>query len=92
MTNPAIKRLLREAVEEERQYKLCLLEDIIKAKKCLYGFGFIEHDEFITENGRNALFNNLWDLDVVSLEVALKSYGNTLTNAARKRVAELKEV
>lgn len=92
MTNPAIKRLLREAVKEERQYKLCLLEDVIKAKKCLYGFGFTEHDEFITGDGRNALFNTLWDLDVVSLEAMLKSYGNRLTIAARKRVAEFKEV
>lgn len=74
MTNPNLTRVLREAVAEERKYKLCLIEDIIKVKKTLFGFGYKQHDEFTDAAKAGELFNTLYELDIPALEVVMNSY------------------
>ena len=78
MTNPRLKNLLREVVMEARKEKICLIEDIIKAKKFMFGLGFIEHDEFLTDPV--SLFDRLYDLDIQSLQIILNHYSKVITS------------
>lgn len=90
MTNPRIKAILRAVVEEgnvnRRNEKLFLIEDIIKVKKTLYGFGHTQHDEFLKDETATALFDELYELDVIALELILKEYSFIATQTANKRI------
>lgn len=78
MTNPRLKKLLREVVMEARKEKICIIEDIIKAKKFMFGLGFTEHDEFLHDPV--GLFDRLYDLDIESLNVILSHYSKEITS------------
>lgn len=78
MTSLRIKSALRSAVEEERNYKICLCEDIIKAKKFLWSQGKTQHNEFLTEESAVSLWDHLYDLDVPALEVINNNYGKEI--------------
>lgn len=90
MTNPTLTTLLREAVEEERMYKICLVEDIIKAKRCLWAFGEKQHNEFLQEATSVKLWDELYDLDVLGLIVINNNYGHQITELMRVRLEVLK--
>lgn len=77
MTNPRLKHLLREAVMENRHEKICLIEDLVKAKKFLYSLGYTEHDEFIQDPV--GLFDRLYDLDITALKNILNHYSKEIT-------------
>lgn len=68
--NEAIKRLMNEAsaeiADDKRKEKICLIEDIIKAKKTLYGMG---HDEYLpVVINPEEEFDRLYDLGLFDLQ------------------------
>lgn len=89
MKNPKLCALLAEAVMEERNYKICLVEDIMKVKRTLFGLGKVEHDEFILPETEVNLFNYLYDLDIPTLEFLLNNYSKQATLLANNRIKEL---
>ncbi|MFA7287621.1 MAG: hypothetical protein WC055_01960 [Melioribacteraceae bacterium] len=72
MTNPRILAILRQCVEEEKQdrlnEKLILIQDIIRAKKTLWAFGYTQHNEFLTDSAAGKLFDYLYDCTIEVLE------------------------
>ena len=74
MTNPRILHILRQAVQENRQEKACLIEDVIKVKKLLFGLGDTQHDEFKTDKSAVELYDLLHDMDMTALRLMQKTY------------------
>jgi hypothetical protein len=74
MTNPQILRVLRNAVQDERREKACLIEDVIKVKKLLFGLGDTQHDEFKTDKSAVELYDLLHDMDMTALRLMQKTY------------------
>jgi hypothetical protein len=74
MTNPQILRVLRNAVQDERREKACLIEDVIKVKKLLFGLGDTQHDEFKTDKAAVELYDLLHDMDMTALRLMQKTY------------------
>ena len=74
MTNPKLAVLLREAVADNHKEKICLIEDIMKAKKLLFGVGQTQHDEFVNPYAATMLFDELYDLDICALKIVYKGY------------------
>lgn len=77
MTNPRLKKLLREAVVENRNEKICLIEDVMKAKKLLFAWNYFEHTDVITTPVK--VFDNLYELDIQSLELIKRTYERKIT-------------
>ena len=74
MTNPKLAMLLREAVADNHKEKICLIEDVIKAKKLLFGLGQTQHNEFLIPSEATALFDELYELDICALQIVYKEY------------------
>jgi len=74
MTNPKLAVLLREAVADNHKEKICLIEDVIKAKKLLFGLGQEQHNEFLIPSEAAALFDELYELDICALQIVYKEY------------------
>lgn len=77
MRNPKLATLLLESVDENRKEKVCLIEDIRKIKRLLYGQGETHHDEFLSEDKAADLFFQLYDMDFIQLGLIYKSYEKT---------------
>lgn len=78
MKNNKLVAILRDAVKEEKEYKIILCEDIIKAKRTLWAFGEKQHNEFLLEDTATILFDNLYDLDIPALEIINNDYGKKI--------------
>lgn len=85
MTNPKLTVLLREAVADNHKEKICLIEDIMKIKKTLYGLGEEQHDEFIIPSDAADLFDRLYDLDICALQVTYKGYEKQVNEIYREK-------
>jgi negative regulator of replication initiation len=80
--NPNIEKLLCEAVKENRDQKTCLIEDIFKVKRLLYGMGFDRHISAI--NDPVSLFDYLNDCTIERLELRLAVLSATASKKARE--------
>lgn len=75
MKNKHITTILNEVgTDPQFNLKICLIEDICKAKKLLWALGDKIHDEFLTPEASATLFDDLYELDIVSLELTIKGY------------------
>lgn len=54
--------------------KGCLIDDIVRVKKMLFAFGYEQHNEFLTHQGRTQLVDNLADMDIQQLELVMAGY------------------
>lgn len=90
--NPRLNKLMLLAIaenilnmsEDEHKEKLILIEDIFKVKKLLFGLGDNRHDEFMTDKASGELFNELYDYNLVQLNIIYSGYQiqvNQLANA-----------
>lgn len=70
----------RQQADIEKE-KLCLIEDIFKARRMLYGFGFEIYLKDITDPGDT--FNDLMDMNIPDLELELASLCATASQWAR---------
>lgn len=90
MKNKAITTVLNEvATEPTFNLKICLIEDICKAKRLLYGLGDTTHNEFINPDDSAALFDYLYELDIMSLELIQYDYTKKINNLMIKRMEEI---
>jgi len=89
MTNPRILRILRQAEQENRQEKACLIEDIFKVKKLLFGLGETEHNEFLTAEDSGKLYDSLHDLDHCALRLIQKDYERKVNEIMLARIGQL---
>ena len=67
-----------ENKQDEHNYRLVLIDDIMRSKKTLWSFGHKEHDEFLTDAANTRLFDHLYDLPTLSLEVTLRDYARKI--------------
>ncbi len=66
--------------------RLCLIEDIMKAKKLLFGLGKTEHNEFLSNESAGELFNELYDLPADSLRVTMGYYEKIINKIIKEGV------
>jgi hypothetical protein len=75
MKNKHITAVLNEsATETGFCLRISLIEDICNAKRLLWALGDTIHNEFMTPEASAILFDDLYELDIVSLEVTMKGY------------------
>jgi len=79
---PQIEKLLCEAVNENKAEKLCLIEDIIKQKRLLYGFGINEFLGSVLEPEKD--FDHLYELSIESLELMMAELSAKCSRRARE--------
>lgn len=78
--------VITERIQEQEKEKLCLIEDVIKVKKMLYGLGHEQHNEFLDKQAATDLFDELYDTPIQSLQFMLKEYSQIATNTAKQRI------
>jgi hypothetical protein len=85
--NKRIRAILREVTwegtQDRHKEKICLIEDIMKARRLLYGLGFEEYKTSITDPVIH--FDHLYDLSPEKLREELQ----TISDLATKRAHEL---
>mgnify|MGYP000275810509 FL=1 len=88
--NKGLKRIyaevITERIQEQEKEKLCLIEDVIKVKKMLYGMGHEQHNEFLNEQTAADLFDVLYEHDIPTLQFLLREYSQIATNTAKQRI------
>lgn len=67
MTNPMFRKALIEMMEEEKHYKTCLIEDIMKAERLLCNPQETPTPEIISNPA--AIFDRLYDMSINDLEI-----------------------
>ena len=72
--NTQLETLLDEAIDENRKEKLCLIEDITKAKILLFGLGETQHNEFQNTDSAAELWLELYDMDFDQLTLIRDGY------------------
>ena len=91
MTNPKIRAILVSIMEQDRQdqrdYKITLIKDIIEARKALIGLGITEHADAATRP--EVIFDKLYELDINSLEMLDFITSNELRRISKERRKEL---
>lgn len=78
--------IMAEAIEENRKGKICLIEDIIKAKKFLFSQGQDWHNEFIKPETAGALFDELYEMSHEKLTGILNAYINQINQIVRNQI------
>lgn len=85
--NKRIQAILRqvttEGTKDRHKEKLCLIEDIIKCRGMLYGFGYEEYKSAVLDPVIH--FDYLYELTAEQLQTELQ----TLSDLATKRAHEL---
>ena len=76
-----LNQILNDAIQDERNEKLCLIEDIIKVKKLLFGFGVDGHKDVIEDPA--AVVDALLEMPIKRLEVKYAIYSAAASRAAR---------
>ena len=67
MTSKLIKKLLIETMSESEKYKLCLIEDIIKARSLMFGMGEEKYKHIIL--APEDTFDSLYDMNINELQI-----------------------
>lgn len=77
-----LNKLLCEAINENKNEKITLVEDVFKVMRLLFGFGMNEHLKAITEPEQ--VFDTLYDMSIDDLELYLASLSATASMKARE--------
>lgn len=72
--NRQLIEICNSVVQDNSNEKLILIEDIIRVKKTLWSFGYVEHDEFLNDSTAANLFDNLYDMNLEQLELINSGY------------------
>ena len=89
MKNPKLAAILALSVDENRKEKVCLIEDIMKLKKHLYGLGDRQHNEFLSPDSTADMFWDLNELDICALRVINKQYEDRANHLMLNRMKAL---
>ena len=87
MTTKKIKQILAEIAQDNRNERIILIEDIMKAKKLLTGLGKTAHHEAVTDPP--AVFDQLYELDICALQMLDFATTNELNRVIKERVNQL---
>lgn len=87
MTAKKIKQILAEIAQDNRNERLILIEDIMRAKKLLCGLGKTDHHEAVTEPA--TVFDQLYELDICALQMLDFATTNELNRVMKERVKQL---
>ena len=81
MNDATVIKLMDFAAEELKKEKLCLIEDIIKAKRLAVGFGMKNHNPVISD--LPSVFDELYDMPIGKLQEHYKALQAELSAKAR---------
>lgn len=84
--NTKLEILMAEAIQDNRAEKLCLIDDIVRAKKFLFAQGRKEHNEFILPDTAGKLFDTLYEYNHDQLTAIRDGYTNQINQIIRKKV------
>lgn len=84
--SPKIKNVMAEAIQENRSEKLVLIDDIVRAKKFLFGQGQKQHNEFLFKDKAGNLFDELYELSIEDLSKQLNNHTETINKLIRKEI------
>lgn len=76
------KEKFQKKQDDLHKEKICLIEDIFKIEKLLYGFQTPGHDKWLTNPGE--LFNTLYDLSIDDLQLHYSVLSAEMSQYARK--------
>lgn len=79
MTNPRLKSILVDMMEDEKKEKICLIEDIMKAGRLLAGAENKLDSEVLTDPAK--VFDRLYELPIPELQEANRVISDRLTIA-----------
>lgn len=69
------ERLHQEMIDYSNGHeKLFLIDDIIRVKKTLFGFGYTHHDEFLRDYSAARLFDELYEMNIEQLQLINAGY------------------
>jgi len=92
MKNPKLTAILRQAVMENetelRHEKICLIEDIMKAKRLLYGLGQIQHNEFLHPIANAKKFDELYEFNLQQLTLVRDGYTAKINELAKAQIKQ----
>jgi hypothetical protein len=92
MQNQKLTAILRQAVKENetelRHEKICLIEDIMKAKKLLYGMGQIQHNEFLHPIAHAKKFDELYEFNLDQLKLVRDGYTAKINELAKAQIKQ----
>lgn len=78
MKNTSLLNILHKAIQENTSdalnEKLIMIDDIIRVKKTLFGFGYIHHDEFLSDYSAAKLFDELYEMNIEQLQLINAGY------------------
>lgn len=80
--NNNLECLNKSVIEDNFKEKLFTIEDIIKARRLLYGFGFNEHLKTVLHPEND--FDELYELDLDSLILILATHHAVMSAKARE--------
>lgn len=81
-----IENVMAEAIQENRTEKLVLIDDIVRAKKFLFGQGQKQHNEFLFKDKAGKLFDELYELSIDELVKQLNNHTETINQLIRKEI------
>ena len=87
MTNPNLRAILYQIMDDSRKEKICLIENIIRAKTLLVGFGDRGYDSVLKSPGDE--FDRLYDLSINSLEIIDGVLSARVNRRMQEKMAEL---
>ena len=67
MNSKLVKKLLIQTMSESEKYKLCLIQDIIKARSLMFGLGKEEYKHVILAPENT--FDLLYDMNINELQI-----------------------
>ena len=88
MTTKKIKQILAEIAQDNRNERLILIEDIMKAKKLLFGLGDQSQIEAINNPG--ALIDKYYDMAVIDLDIINIVLERKINRLMTKTVGDIK--
>jgi len=92
MQNPKLVAILRQAVKENetelRHEKICLIEDIMKAKSLLYGLGQIQHNEFLHPIAHAKKFDELYEFNLDQLNLVRDGYTAKINELSKAQIKQ----
>lgn len=77
-----LEAILQEIQQDTQKEKLCLIEDIFKVKRMLFGFGHPDHENTISEAGE--IFNTLLEMQIGDLQDLLTYLSSEMSAMALK--------
>ena len=88
--NDKIKKLLTEVENEDQKYKVCLIEDIMKASKFLYAMGDSGYSDAVFKP--EVVFDGMYDKPINDLQIIDALLNDKCTKAMQVKMDLIKSI